>query len=298
MTGADGSVWNLSAPVSGQAAGVFLQPGATGLDMPPPDIATEDYALLDGGAVNRIRYATRSMAFAVAVKGPTREAFMQIRRGLRRALDPQRGRVTISVTEPDGSERHCTAVYTGGFEGDEARDSAGRTWARTGVQLMAPDPFWYGSERRMRFGMVPGTPFLTHLDGGTPTPFLPLRISPSLLLGGQNIDSGSEADTWPIWRFVGPFGAAMRLANLTSGRTMTVNAMVGPGEVLEIDTRPGRKRVELIPVSGVPVNAWPSVESADLWPLTGGVNLIDVSADGADPQSSIEVTFIPRYLGH
>lgn len=297
MTGADGSEWDLSAPLDPGRGGVVVMPGPTGLEMPPPVLGVEDYALLDGGAVNKVRYGSRDMMLAVAVVAPTREAVLTLRRSLRRALDPQRGPVTLSVREPDGGQRHCRAWYVGGAEGDEGRDSAGRTWAKTGVQLRAVDPFWYGPDLDLTFGMTAGTPFLSHPGPGGTVPFFPLRISRSLLTGGQVVDCLSEVDTWPVWRLNGPFGAEIRLINHTTGQRLAVAAQVEVGHVLEIDTRPGRKRVELIPPGGPPVNAWPSVDTAGLWPLAPGPNTVEVSADGATPESLIQLAYTPRYLG-
>ncbi|MDI2129437.1 hypothetical protein [Yinghuangia seranimata] len=87
--------------------------------------------------------------------------------------------------------------------------------------------------------------------------------------------------------------------NRTTGQTLTVHATVRVGDVLEIDTRPGRKRVELLPGgTGPGVNTWPAVGSAAMWPLVGGPDLIEVSAAVASPSSSIELIYTPRYLGH
>ncbi|MDI2129436.1 hypothetical protein [Yinghuangia seranimata] len=43
------------------------------------------------------------MQFALALVAPTREAFIKLRRDLRRALDPQRGTVIVAIAEPDGN---------------------------------------------------------------------------------------------------------------------------------------------------------------------------------------------------
>lgn len=300
MTGADGSEWMLSAPAAG-GTGAYLQAGPTGWDLAPAQVSVEDYALVDGGSVTKTRTGTRTMVLPVTVTGPTRGTFMDVRRRLRCALDPQRGPVTLRVSEPDGTTRWCQAYYSGGAEGDEGRDAAGRTWVRLGIQLLAPDPYWYGTEVMARFGMLAaGPPFLTYTNGGgTPQPLFPLRINPSLLTDGQTLAVTTEADTWPVWRFTGPFGAALRLTNRTTDKTLTVAVTLGAGDVLEIDTRPGRKRVEILPASGGdPVNTWPAIGSAALWPLVPGSNVVDVSADGATPQSSIELSYVPRYLGY
>src|SRR5690606_15899574 len=110
----------------------------------------------------------------------------------------------------------------------------GPSWFRAVVSWRAPDPYWYElNASTERVVSAAGVPFF---------PLLPLNLSPSNVIGDQTVQNDGDVEAWPVWTVRGPY-AEVRVANLTTGRTLYLTAPASAGEVLVIDTRPRRKTV-------------------------------------------------------
>jgi hypothetical protein len=82
---------------------------------------------------------------------------------------------------------------------------------------------------------------------------------------------------YPVWTIIGP-GSSLVLTNLTTNRTLTVNATVAAGDSIVIDTRPGQKSVR----RGDGTNLLSSlVGDPELWSLTESVNQVSAVLTGA-----------------
>ncbi|MEV4739788.1 hypothetical protein [Streptomyces sp. NPDC049555] len=315
LTTADRKEFLLTASLSQAGACIAILPGPTGMDAPPWQASVSEYAGLDGGQVVKTRAATRRINLPLLLWAPTRPELLSLRRRLITAV--MAGPGTLRVAEADGSARTIGVHYLGGLEGDEGSDNTGLTYARYGLQLVAPDPYWSGPVRTATFRVHGGTPhFLSRLPApdpaaggdGSEVAFFPLRIGASVIgERGVPITVTSDTDAWPVWRITGPLGAQdagqpavpLRLSNTTTGKSMALNYAVPAGETVVIDTRPGIKAVyRETPDGGQAENLWPHVTGgAALWPLVPGTNTVSVTAAGADDRSAVTLTYQPRHYG-
>ncbi|MEW2575376.1 hypothetical protein [Streptomyces syringium] len=316
LTTAGGTEFLLTADLSQAGACIAILPGPTGMDAPPWQATVSEYAGLDGGQVVKTRAATRRINLPLLLWARSRPELLTLRRRLIAAVMP--GPATLRVAEADGSARSIGVHYMGGLEGDEGSDNAGLAYARYGLQLVAPDPYWYGPLRTATFRVRGGTPhFLSRLpapagtsgDGDVgETEFFPLRIGASVIgESGVPIDVTSDTDVWPVWRITGPLGTQdagqpavpVRIANITTGQVLALNYAVPAGATVVIDTRPGIKAVHReTPGGGQGENLWPHVGgAAALWPLVPGTNQLVVTAAGADDRSAVTLSYQPRHYG-
>jgi len=282
-TSADGKLTNLTD----MTAGYFhLGDGTTGLASPTYDMVTDQYASTDGVTVQAIRAEARTLTLGLMIRGETKAEFRDKARALVRDMRPKAGMGTLSVLNEVGESRSIGCYYAGGLEGDRSRavNGVGLHWKFV-AQFYAPDPWWLGNERTVRFGLGAPVPFF---------PIPPVTLSASTVQGQFALDlSEMDAPAYPVWTVTGP-GSALTLANLSTGRSLTVNVILAAGESLVIDTRPNRESVRL----GSGTNAMPNVVGyPDLWPLVEGVNSLSVTLTGATAATLIEGLYRPRYAG-
>lgn len=282
-TSADGNLTQLSDLTNGY---FHLGDGTTGLASPVYALTTDTFAGYDGVTVQAVRAEARSLTVGLMVQGTTKDEFRAKARALVRDMRPKAGMGTLTLATEQGEMRSIGAYYTGGLEGDRARSVSGiGLFWRFVLQLMAPDPWFQGGERTLRFGLGAPTPFF---------PIPPVTLSPSVVQGQFTVDlSDADAPSYPVWTVTGP-GSTLVLRNQTTGRSLTVNVALNVGEALTVDTRPGRESVRLQDGQ----NAMPAVSGyPDLWPLVESVNTLQVTLTGATDVTEIVGTFRPRYAG-
>ncbi|WP_370421948.1 hypothetical protein AB8O64_27580 [Streptomyces sp. QH1-20] len=162
---AGGTEFLLTADLSHQGACIAILPGPTGLDAPPVQATVNEYAGMDGGRLVKARATSRRITLPLLLWAPTRPELLALKRRFVAALVADRGPCMLRVAEADGTARSIRVHYTGGMEGDEGTDGAGLTFTRYGLQLTAPDPYWYGDERAETFRVHGAPHFLSHPAG-------------------------------------------------------------------------------------------------------------------------------------
>ncbi|MEU2867745.1 hypothetical protein ABZ769_00845 [Streptomyces olivoreticuli] len=168
---AGGAEFLLTADLSHQGACIAILPGPTGLDAPPVQATVTEYAGMDGGRLVKVRATSRRITLPLLLWAPNRPELLALKRGLVAALVAEREPCVLRVAEADGTARSIRVHYTGGMEGDEGNDGAGLAFTRYGLQLTAPDPYWYGVERVETF-RVHGAPAFLSRPAGSWTPML------------------------------------------------------------------------------------------------------------------------------
>ncbi|MGW2364978.1 hypothetical protein ACWCZ5_05280 [Streptomyces sp. NPDC001667] len=161
----------LTADLSHQGACIAILPGPTGLDAPPMQTTVTEYAGMDGGRLVKTRAASRRITLPLLLWAPTRPELLALKRTFVAALVAAREPCVLRVAEADGTARSIRVHYTGGMEGDEGTDASGLAFTRYGLQLTAPDPYWYGAERSETFRVHGAPGFLSH-PAGSWTPML------------------------------------------------------------------------------------------------------------------------------
>ncbi|MFE9660310.1 phage tail domain-containing protein [Streptomyces sp. NPDC005955] len=273
---------------------ILLQPGATGLDMPPFALFSDDSPNLDGAIFRSSRAAAREILLPVYLHGVDRRTVNALKRMLFRALNPKRGYCVLRFTEGNGEARQLNAYYKGGMEGDEG-ETSGFSWARYGLTFSAMDPWFYPEHpERIRWAFGGGLPLLS------PTAkFFPMRVTDGVLGGpGERllISNPGDVDAWPVWRLYGP----IKSFALTSAAGDSVKASAPPdgsdivpaGRVLTIDTRPGRKSVK----DDRGTNHWARLDTSPrFWPIDPGDTQSSVSVVTGIGKASVLLEFRPRY---
>ncbi|MEV6777003.1 hypothetical protein [Streptomyces syringium] len=184
---AGGREFLLTADLSHQGACVAMLPGPTGLDAPPVQATVNEFAGMDGGRLVKSRAASRRIALPLLLWAPSRPELLALKRELVAALVAQREPCVLRVAEADGTARSIRVHYTGGMEGDEGTDASGLTFTRYGLQLTAPDPYWYGDERATVFRIHGAPGFLSHPDGAWSVLLSDTMNNPSAWAGGAGL---------------------------------------------------------------------------------------------------------------
>src|SRR5690606_38389130 len=123
--------------------GIFMMPGATGLDAPPFELHADDSPNLDGGMFRDARAVAREIMIPVYLHGIDRRTIREIKSRLVSSLNPKKGYCILKFIEGDASPRYLKCYYKSGMEGSEAQDQAGFTWKKFGIQLVAYEPYFY-----------------------------------------------------------------------------------------------------------------------------------------------------------
>ncbi|MFI5877530.1 phage tail domain-containing protein [Streptomyces sp. NPDC051445] len=273
---------------------IIMQPGATGLDMPPYALFSDESPNLDGSIYRSSRAAAREIMIPVYLYGIDRPSVNQIKRKLFQSLNPKRGYCLIKFTEGNNQTRVLKAYYKGGMEGSESTDTAGFTWAKYGLTFTAMDPWFYPdrmNSSRWDFGQ--GDAFLSATAA-----FFPLRISPGVMGAGSNliIDNPGDVEAWPIWELHGP----IKSFTLTSPYGETVKAspptdgsdLVPSDRILTIDTRPGHKTVK----DDLGTNYWSKLDAnPEFWSVEPGETSTTVNVVTGAGKAAVVLSFFPRY---
>ncbi|MER5883084.1 phage tail domain-containing protein [Streptomyces sp. NPDC001941] len=276
---------------------VLMLPGATGLDMPPWALFSDDSPNLDGSIYRSARVAAREIMIPVYLHGIDRPTVNQLKRKFFQALNPKRGYCLLRFTEGSGVTRQLTVYYKGGMEGSEGTDDSGFSWAKYGLSFTAMDPWFYQDRVTTRWDFGAGDPFLSETQ-----PFMPLRLSAGVMGGpGQSltISNPGDIEAWPVWELHGP----VKAFSLTSPAGDTVKAsppaggsdLVPAGRVLTIDTRPGRKTVKDDQGS----NYWSKLDTDPrFWPIEPGTSSAAISVVTGAGRSAVILSFRPRYASY
>ncbi|MVO87426.1 phage tail family protein [Streptomyces sp. p1417] len=234
-------------PLTGFSCGawpaIILQPGATGLDLPPYQLYMDDSPNLDGSIVRGARAAARPILLPVFVYGIDRKTVRAFKRKLGNALNPRRGYCVLTFMEQDGVARRLRCYYAGGMEGNESVGNAGFTWISYGIQLTAADPYFYGdTEVGATWTFGASRAFLHN-------PFFPVQLSKGT--PAQNIitvENPGDIEAWPLWtitgpvrslKFTGPDGTTWELPEPS-----TETDVLAAGRTLTVDCRPGAKTLK------------------------------------------------------
>lgn len=153
-----------------------------------------------------------------------------------------------------------------------------------GLSFVAPDPWWLGSPQTFTYTNQAASAFF---------PIFPMSLSTASILGGSAFDQPGDTDAYPVWTLTGPFNS------VTAGRQgqlwsfdATAGGGIAAGSVVVVDTNPrNNPRITLDGSS-----AWLYLTPASqLWSIPPGRQPFTVSSTGTSTNTTISVTFRPRY---
>nr|WP_306283713.1 phage tail domain-containing protein [Streptomyces sp. Termitarium-T10T-6] len=146
-----------------------------------------------------------------------------------------------------------------------------------------PVPYWTGGEVTTEWKNGTGGDFF---------PILPLVVGDSQVLGSVTVDNDGDDDAYPVWTIKGP-ATTVTLTNVTTGQTLALTRTITGADTIVIDTR---ERQQTALLNGV-TNLWPDLsDDSSLWPLETGVNDLSLTVAGSTTDTSVRMTYQPRYL--
>lgn len=262
--------------------GWLVQPGTKGLDMPSYAITQDESPGIDGYEVRQVRAQGKTITIPIAFwADDSRDAYLTRRRTLIRSLNPKRGPGTLTLTQPDGSSRSISALYTDGMEGDESLDAAGARWCMTVLTFACPSPYWLGAEVTQDWKTASEGAFL---------PILPVTVGASQVLDTVTVDNDGDDDAYPIWTITGP-ATSITLTNTTTGQGLVLTRTITGTDTIVIDTR---ERQQTALLNGV-TNLWPNL-AGDLWALEPDTSQLTLTVAGSTTNTLVHMAYQPRYL--
>lgn len=286
--------------------GIFMMPGATGLDAPPFELHSDDSPNLDGGIFRDARAVAREIMLPVYLHGIDRRTVKQLKSRLVAALNPKKGFCVLKFVEGDAVPRYLKCYYKSGMEGSETEDQSGFTWKKFGIQLTAYDPYFYSDDVQVaQWEFGGGTAFLSEGadgDAGTPddVPFMPLHINAGMVSGSEvTVNNPGDVEAWPRWELTGPI-KGFEFTSPT-GQSFGVTApldgsdTVPGGRTLIVDTRPGFKSLK----DNLGTNYWPDLDAnPQLWSIPEGESTCTVDIVPGSSNAKVRLVFQPRYEGY
>ncbi|MFF3416816.1 phage tail family protein [Streptomyces sp. NPDC002698] len=275
---------------------IVLQPGVSGLDMPPMELHANDSPNLDGSMYRGVRTAARPVLLPLFVYGIDRKTSRAFKRKLADALNPKNGFCVLTLVEQDGVVRRLQCYYVSGMEGNEATGATGFTWTSYGIQLVAYDPWFYGdteTEAHWSFGQA--LPFLGN-------PFLPLKLSSGTPASGELIVTNpGDIEAWPVWTITGPLKSFTFTGPAAPGKTPPswgIPAQPGgadalqAGRTLTVDCRPGYKTI----TDDQGTNYFPLLSAnPNLWSVPKGTSTVQANLVSGSGTPTVKLELLPRY---
>lgn len=313
LTGADGVQWDLAAGPIVLAAPFPALHGTI-----PVTVSERIAPLLPGSFVTQVRHQARDVMLPLAVLADTTTELDQTLHSLARTLDPAVGSVAVMVTRSDGTRRQIEGLYVAGFEALAlAHSNAMEVTANIAIRCHE-EPYWVDPSGTtievdpppdvFTSGTTSTDDTATGTDDPIPTNGFVVGIdfnsadygfSAVLPFSGDaggvvitTLVNDGDADAWPLFTITGP-ASAIQATNITTGKFWTWDGSLDNAKVLTVDTRPGRRDVN---VDGT--NRFGTLEDgSSLWALQPGSQVVAFRFDGTtDPGSKFVVSWTERYL--
>ncbi|MEQ4716090.1 hypothetical protein [Nonomuraea sp. B19D2] len=289
-----GGVYTSSYNLSNTAEGVMVLPGMKGFDAPAFTLFHDEMPALDGGYLRHVRAPARQLFIPVVLTAPDRPGLLALKRGFLASLNPMNGPCRITFTEGDGSRRFIDAYYYDGATGSEGTDDAGFLWVKYGLVFRALDPYFYaGVSQSIRFttGNLQLNPFF-----GDPFLNRPLLNKAHSLNGESTITITGDVDTYPTWTIHGPT-TGMTFTRQIAGQpdqSFSLNTSLSETRAVIVDTRPRSKSVRDAETGE---NLWQYLgPSPHLWPVAPGTNKVVINIDGVGGETSVTLSYLPRFI--
>ncbi|MFI7608819.1 phage distal tail protein [Micromonospora sp. NPDC049366] len=272
----DGVEWAMNPP--GQE--FFTLNAVTGYGITPVELITRPDPR-GGVVVAGVRDLPRTLVWPVRIRDRTHLGFLARWRAIGDALakTKRKGPGLFRLTRPDGSAREVLCHYQGGMEGEP-----GGGWLddTPELSLLVPDGHWRAPE-----------PIKIPWSSGDVDDYFapyPMISSGDVLGDAVTVTNPGQVEAWPTWRLEGP-ATQLVATNNTRGQAFTIAHDLGPGEYLDITTRPGRVTDQ----DGEPVMGALVRPGSVLWRLDPGANDLDFAVTGGGPATRLTLSFYPRW---
>ncbi len=237
------------------------------------EIRTSAYTHLLGIGVN-----ARDLSLPLLIRASSLENVMRL---CARYWNPLNGDGTLVYVSDSGERRQLACRYTGGLEGSA---SYNRGWMKAVLRLRALNPFWQATDSETyQVQLSEPVPFFQ-------PQFFPLHISSGVLNGNLVIQNSGDLDSFPVFTVTGP-ATYLKVNRNNEVFFEFPNLTMNTGDVLVIDTRPGRYSAI---INGE--NAFQLLSSnSKLFSFVPGENVVTIAANGVSAASKVYFEFVRCY---
>jgi hypothetical protein len=261
--------------------GLLLQ-GRVDFGMPVVERVKQEVPGLDGATLLATKTKTREVDLRLRIDAASYAAKWLALRQVLRWFNPNRGPGRLIVQGVDGFERYLTASYSDGLGLDEQPDQS-PTAQEFVLVLEADDPLWYDAEpERLQFGLELAPDFF---------PIFPIMLGASAVVAAPVVTNPCDSWAWPVWTITGP-ATELTFENRTTGEVLHWEGTVAEGQTLVIDTRRDQKTAVILPDTSV----YSGLGMSRLWPLAPDANELSLVIVGAEPATTVALSFERSYL--
>jgi hypothetical protein len=252
----------------------FLLQSIDGLGDVDADVQTQKAPFQDGSTYIDSVLQERAISLEVVILSKDKPTLLQQRQFLASVFNPKLGKGVLRY-ENGETIREIEAVPDGVPVFPSGRENRGPFFQKALVNLLCPNPFWKSTE-------------IT--EEPTFEPLFQFPFEGVFEIGIQRdkriIVNDGDAPAPLYIEFYGP-AVNPKITNKTTGEFIKVNQTLQEGEVMKIDTTPGKKSVYFVQPDGTERNVfnWIDLEST-FFQLVVGENEIEYSAD-SDIQGAI-----------
>lgn len=268
--------------------GVTLLNGVRGLGIAPVEHRTASRVQNHGSVLRSTRLQEREVFLPLLIDAPTLQELDALRDNLVERIQPLNGGGELAVTRVlDGQTRRIPAIYKEGLEGEYGGDYYG-DWQTFGLTFLCTEAFWSGAEVTAKWALKNnGKPFISKK-----TPFFPVILGRSTTDSAVEVRIPGDVNTYPTWEIHGP-ATDITITCANTGRKISLRGEVRAGETITIDSAnnllSGSRKTQ--------DELWDALSlDSEIFDLAPGTARIAVTASGMTEESSINVSYAPRYL--
>lgn len=279
-------------------------PGATGLQMPPVDIASSPIPSAPGSIVQDVRVPARPV-FVPIYGRATETTLQQMRDELHQLVDPLTVGSFKLVGTTDRGVREMVVHYEDGLDGADGIDSEGLSWCKLGLRMTAYQPYARAREDRTLIFTTPPTtpePFLGAV-GGTDAPWPRALVTGSTIGEEMEVVVDSEIPVYPELRIIGKMGTfdstlspivvkdgvVTELTDQLWSVSLPLGVPAGSTFTLVTDPRARSARLDGALAAGR------IARGSTLRPFYPGLNTLDVEATDTDATTAIYLSWRNLY---
>lgn len=262
--------------------------GLDGRASPPWQHISEQVPEQDGERYRLTRALPRALVVMMTFVGRDITEVRARIRTVASALNPKLGVGTLTVYTVDGIRRSLKCLYESGLESTSTDTGLDGFTNTVSFTFRAHDPYWYDIypvTRKLTSATAPISSFF---------PITPVRLGGSTIFASYVENNVGDVEAWPVWQVTGP-GSNLILFNETTGKSLVVNGDFASGTNFTVDTRPRVATAKTIKMEDG-TNLFPQTDGA-LWSFAPGPNQVIIELTNTTPQTQVNLTYTPGYVG-
>jgi hypothetical protein len=260
----------------------FLLQSIDGLGDVDADIQTQKAPFQDGSTYIDSVLQERAISLEIVILAD-KSTLLEKRQYLASVFNPKLGKGVLRY-ENGETIREIEAVPDGVPAFPSGRENRGPTFQKVLVNLLCPNPFWKSPEitEEPTFEPLFQFPFEGVFEIG-------IQRDKRIIV--------NDGDA-PAPLYIEFFGPAVNpiIINRTTGEFIKVNQTLQEGEVMKIDTTPGRKSVYFVQPDGTERNVFNWIDlNSSFFQLVVGENEIEYSADSDIQGAIVNISYRKLY---